>query len=82
MHFRSKIEIYSPKAGGEAKLKPKLKPSTTVPLAINIDELEKMEMAKNRPLATNTWYDWLIHQIPEPGKKSASNVKDKIMNLP
>ena len=38
-----------------------------------VDELEKMEMTKNRPLSKNTWYklyDWLISRIPKSVKKS------------
>ena len=41
-------------------------------------------MTKNRTSAANTWYepyDWLINPIPQPVKKSASDVKEKIMKL-
>ena len=41
-------------------------------------------MTKYRTSAANTWYepyDWLINPIPQPVKKSASDVKEKIMKL-
>lgn len=41
-------------------------------------------MAKYASLAISTWYDWydwLINQIPKSVKKSARNVKERIMNL-
>ena len=41
-------------------------------------------MAKYASLAITTWYDWydwLINQIPKSVKKSARNVKERIMNL-
>ena len=70
----------NPKSKAEAKSKYELKPTTTVPVSTNTDELEKMEIAKNRPLPENTWYewcDWLIDRIPESVKKSISNTKQK-----
>ena len=37
-------------------------------------------MLKTRPFAKNTWYDWLIHYIPEL-KKTVGSVKEKIRGL-
>ena len=51
---------------------PAPKSKKPVPTTIGIDnEREKFEMAKNRQLAENTWYewyDWLINHIPESEK--------------
>ena len=50
----------------EVKSKPKPKSTKTAPISIKIGELEKMKIAKIRPLAENTWYewcDWLIKKI-------------------
>ena len=80
----------TPKSTSKPALKPKkptpfLKPKKHEPTSITIDEeFEKSEMEKTRPLGESTWYkwyDWLIDHIPESVKKSASNIKEKIMNL-
>lgn len=44
---------------------------TPEPLQIDMDELEKMGMAKSRSIQENTWhqwYDWLVKNIPESMK--------------
>ena len=46
----------------------------------DMDKLEQKEMKKIRPIK-NTWYDWLITYIPEPIRKSAGGLKDKIVSL-
>lgn len=45
-----------------------------------MDEFEKSDMTKNRPITEKTlyeWYDWLISHILESIKTSASKVKEK-----
>ena len=57
---------YIKKAEREAKPKSKPKSTTIVPISINIDKLEKVNMSKIKPLAKNTcyeWYDWLINHV-------------------
>ena len=52
-----------------------------MPTPINIDEFEKNEVTKNRPLAKNTkynWCNWLITHIPESVKRPAIIFKEKI----
>ena len=49
-----------------------------------MDELEKMEIAKTRPILKNTWYqcyDWLINHFWQSMKKSASNTNQTVMRL-
>ena len=53
------------------------------PYLYEVDELEKMEMTKSRPLSKNTWYelyDLLISRIPKSVKKSVSNKVCKTTN--
>ena len=57
---------------------------TPEPPPIDKDEIERMEMAKTRPIPENTWYqwnDWLVKHFPESMKKSESNTKQKVINL-
>ena len=46
----------------------------------DIDKFEEKEMTK-RPFIKNNWYDWLIHHIPEPIRKTMGGVKGEIMGL-
>ena len=39
------------------------------------------EKQMKRSFAKSTCYDWLIHYIPEPIKKTLGDAKDKIMSL-
>ena len=41
---------------------------------------EQKEMKKKR-LIKNTWYDWLINNIPEPIRKTVLGFKDKVASL-
>ena len=78
--FKRKLR-YSKKAETEAKQKSKSKSTTIVPISINIDELEKLDMSKNRPLAENTcceWYDWLISHVLVKQSASIFNKKPRI----
>ena len=57
---------------------------TPEPLPVYMDELEKAEMAKTRPIPENTWYHWygwLINHVPESMKKSESDTKQEVMIL-
>ena len=58
------------------------------PTKHKMDMFEQLEMSKTRPQAKsklNTWYDWLINDVPKPIKDGASRAfktfKDKIMGL-
>ena len=45
-----------------------------------MDKFEQKEMQKIRPVI-NTWYDWLINNIPKPIRKSVGGFKHKIVTL-
>ena len=53
-----------------------------------MDEFEKEEMKKSRPVVKNKlneWYDWMIDYVPKPIKnvvsKAFSRVKNSILGL-
>ena len=53
-----------------------------------MDEFEKEEMKKSRPVVKNKlnrWYDWMIDYVPKPIKnvvsKAFSMVKNSILGL-
>ena len=46
----------------------------------DMDWFEDEEMKKISP-NKNTWYDWLINNIPKPIRKSVSVLKDKFISL-
>ena len=46
----------------------------------DMDKFEQNEMKEVRPIK-NTWYDWLIHYIPEPFRKCVGGFKDKTVSL-
>lgn len=77
--------ITTPRPTPTSKHTPKPRPaSRQVPTSRNIGEFERIEMTKNRPLVFNAfhdWYGWSINHIREPIKRSASNVKEKIIRL-
>ena len=57
---------------------------TPEPLPIYMDEFEKVEMAKTRPIPENTWYGWygwLMNHVPESMKKSESDAKQEVTIL-
>ena len=45
-----------------------------------MDRFENKDIKKTRSIK-NTWYDWLINDIPEPLRKSVGDFKDKIVSL-
>ena len=79
------ITMPTPRPTPTSKHTPKPRPaSRQVPTSRNIGEFERTEMTKNRPLVFNAfhdWYGWSINHIREPIKRSASNVKEKIIRL-
>ena len=46
----------------------------------DMDRLEQKEMKNNRPIR-NTWYDWLINNIPEPIRKFFGGFKEEIVGF-
>ena len=52
-------------------------------LPVDLDELEKMEMGKTRPISKNNWYQWYDwdNNIPKSMKNPENNNKQKTMNL-
>ena len=46
----------------------------------DMDRFELKEMIKIRPVK-NSWYEWLINQIPASVRKAISIFKDKVVSL-
>ena len=81
-----KIPTPPPRVRGEEK-RPVL-PVKIISSTQEMDEFEKEEMKKSRPVVKNRlneWYDWLVDYVPKPIKnalsKACSRAKNSILGL-
>ena len=65
-----------------------VRPVKIIPSLQEMDEFEKEEMKKSRPVVknrSNKWYDWLVDYVPKPIKntvcKAFSRAKNSILGL-
>ena len=67
----------------EIKIKKEIEKLFFKPTFVSMEDMdwfEDEEMKKISP-NKNTWYDWLINNIPKPIRKSVSVLKDKFISL-
>ena len=74
-----------PRTNGERRPVP---PINIIPSPQEMDEFQKEEMKKSRPVVKNKlneWYDWLVNYVPEPIKNAVSKAflraKNSILRL-
>ena len=74
-----------PRTNGERRPVP---PMNIIPSPQEMDEFEKEEMKKSRPVVKNKlneWYDWLVDYVPRPIKNVVSKAflraKNSILRL-
>ena len=69
----------------EAKKRRSALPVKIIPSPQEMDEFEKEEMTKSRPVVKNEWYDLLVDHVPKPIKntvsKAFSRAKNTILRL-
>ena len=74
---------YSELKDKELKVKREIEELFFKTIIVSIDDMDKFEQKKFKKFKKaikNTWYDWLIHYIPEPTRKSVGDLKDKTVS--
>ena len=72
---QSAEEMPAPAPRSKGKERRPVLPVKIIPSPQEMDEFEKEEMKKSRPMVKNKlteWYDWLIDYVPKPIKKAVS----------
>ena len=80
---QSAEEMPAPAPRSKGKERRPVLPVKIIPSPQEMDEFEKEEMKKSRPMVKNKiteWYDWLIDYVPKPIKKAVSKAFSRAKN--
>ena len=80
---QSAEEMPAPAPRSKGKERRPVLPVKIIPSPQEMDEFEKEEMKKSRPMVKNKlseWYDWLIEYVPKPIKKAVSKAFSRAKN--
>ena len=80
---QSAEEMPAPAPRSKGKERRPVLPVKIIPSPQEMDEFEKEEMKKSRPMVKNKlteWYDWLIDYVPKPIKKAVSKAFSRAEN--
>ena len=80
---QSSEEMSTPPPRGKGKERRPVLPIKIILSPQEMDEFEKEEMKKSRPVVKNRlseWYDWLVDYVPKPIKTSVSKAFSRVKN--
>ena len=80
---QSPEEMPTPPPRANGKKGRRALPVKIIPSPQEMDEFEKVEMKKSRPVVKNRlneWYDWLVDYIPKPIKNAVSKAFSRAIN--